>query len=121
MRGINKVFILGRLGKDIILQQTKTGRSLVELWIATNRPIQKDGEWSSETDWHAVRFWGKQAETCAKYLGKGSPIALEGSLRSEQWITNDGEKRSRNYIIGSELYLLPGRTPLKLEAEPLTA
>lgn len=120
MRGINKVFILGRLGKDIILQQTKTGRSFVELWIATNRSIQKDGEWILETDWHAVRFWGKQAETCAKYLGKGSPIALEGALRSEQWLNSAGEKRARTYVMGSELFLLPGRTPLKLENQEMT-
>ncbi len=120
MRGINKVFILGRLGKDVLLQQTKNGHCFVELWIATSRSIQKDGDWTAETDWHAVRFWGKQAETCAKYLGKGSPIALEGSLRSEQWISNEGEKKSRNYVIGSELHLLPKRRPINVGVEAVT-
>ena len=109
MRGINNVFILGHLGQDVLLQQTKTGHHFVDLKIATNRSLQKEGEWVSETDWHLVRFWGKQAETCAKYLVKGSPIAVEGSLRSEFWTNATGEKRSKTYVLGSELHLLPNK------------
>lgn len=119
MRGINRVFILGRLGQDITLQQTKTGHSFVDLKIATSRSLKKDDEWTSETDWHTVRFWSKQAETCAKYLAKGSPIAVEGILRTEQWTNSNGDKRSKTYVVGSELHLLPNPISKKeaIEAE----
>jgi len=107
MRGINNVLILGRLGQDCTLEQSKSGSHYVDLSIATNRPIQRNGTWSTETDWHRVRFWNKQAERCVQFCQKGSPIAVEGALRTERWTTAEGEYRSKTYVIGSEFHLLP--------------
>jgi single-strand DNA-binding protein len=107
MRGINKVIILGRLGHDINLKQTNKGLAFVDLFVATNRSIQKEKDWSSVADWHRIRFWGKDAERCAKFLSKGSPIAVEGSLRTDIWETKEGEKKYSGFIHGEKLHFLP--------------
>ena len=109
MRGINTVVILGRLGKDLEAKTTSTGKTYVDLTIATNRPIKREEAWTEETDWHQVRFWGKQAETCCKYLNKGTIVAVEGLLKTDLWTTETGDKNSRTYILGQQLHLLPKR------------
>jgi single-strand DNA-binding protein len=107
MRGINKVLILGRIGHDITLRQTNNGRFFVDLNIATNRNINKNDVWVSMADWHRVRFWGKEAEASAKFLVKGAPVAIEGSLRSDSWTTDEGERKFFSYVHGEKLHLLP--------------
>ena len=107
MRGINTVFILGRLGKEAQLTITQSGRSFVDISIATNRVIQKEQSKIEKTDWHLVRFWGKQAEICQQYLKKGSLVAINGSLRTDQWSDDKGTKHYRSYIYGEQVHLLP--------------
>ena len=107
MRGINTVFILGRLGKEVQVNLTPTGRSFADISIATNRAVQKENEWSEKTDWHMVRFWGKQAEICQRFLNKGSLVAIDGSLRTDQWTDDAGKKHYRSYIYGENIHLLP--------------
>ena len=120
MRGINTVFIMGRLGKNLESKSTTTGKTYVDLNIATNRPVKREDSWNEETDWHRIRFWGKQAETCCKYLDKGSLVAIEGSLRTDQWTEENGTKQFRSYVLGQNLHLIPktqkalsGLVPLK--------
>ena len=107
MRGFNTVIILGRIGHDITLRQTSNGRTFVDINIATNRKINQDNAWISVADWHRVRFWGENADRCARFLSKGSPIVIEGSLRSDSWDTETGEKKYFSYIHGSHLHILP--------------
>ena len=107
MRGINTVLIMGRLGKSLESKQTTTGRTFVDLQIATNRPFKQNDTWRESTDWHQVRFWGKQAETCCKFLEKGTLVAVEGSLKTDQWTSDNGNKQFRTYILGQQLHLLP--------------
>ena len=107
MRGINTVFILGCLGKEVQITITQSGRSFVDISIATNRTIQKDKGLGEKTDWHQVRFWGKQAEICQQYLSKGSLVAIDGSLRTDQWTDDNGKKQYRSYIYGEDIHLLP--------------
>ncbi len=109
MRGINTVVIMGRLGKSLEAKSTTTGKTYVDLQIATNRPIKNNDVWTESTDWHQVRFWGKQAETCCKYLSKGTLVAIEGSLKTDQWVSKDGEKQFRTYVLGQQMHLLPKR------------
>ncbi len=111
MRGINTVFILGRLGSRLEAKTTTTGKQYVDLNVATNRPVKKEDAWTEETDWHRIRFWGKQAQTCCKYLSKGSLLAVEGSLRTDQWIDDDGVKQYRSYVLGQQLHLMPKSKP----------
>lgn len=120
MRGINTVVIMGRLGKSLESKQTVTGKTYVDLQIATNRPIKQNDIWTESTDWHQVRFWGKQADTCCKYLEKGTLVAIEGSLKTDQWTSEDGNKQFRTYVLGQQVHLLPkkhgqlkGLLPLK--------
>ena len=107
MRGINNVYILGRLGQDVTPKTTNNDQQYVDLSIATTRSHQQDGTWIDTTDWHTVRFWKQQAETCVKYLGKGSIIAIEGSLKTDSWTNDAGEKKQRVYIDGRHLHIIP--------------
>lgn len=111
MRGINNALILGRLGQPVTQKQTKNGKNFVDLLIATNRSVQRDGAWVEETDWHMVRFWGTQADICVKHLDKGSVVAIEGSLRTDSWTDADGNKHFHSYVSGQTLHLLPNNTP----------
>ena len=109
MRGINTVIIMGRLGRRLESKSTTTGKTYVDLHIATNRPIKQNDTWSESTDWHQVRFWGKQAETCCNYLDKGTLVAVEGSLKTDTWTSKDGDKQFRTYVLGQHLHLMPKR------------
>ena len=120
MRGINTVVLMGRLGKSLEAKSTNTGKNYVDLQIATNRPIKQADGWTEITDWHQVRFWGKQADTCCKYLDKGTLVAVEGSLKTDQWTNEDGVKQFRTYVLGQQVHLFPkkqtslkGLVPLK--------
>lgn len=100
MRGINKVIILGRMGHDPEEKKTANGVTFVDLRVATNRSMQKGDEWIEVADWHQVRLWNLEAERSLKLLRKGSTVAFTGQLRTDNWIDQEGEKRSRTYIKG---------------------
>jgi len=100
MRGINKVIVLGRMGHDPELKKTVAGRSYTDLNIATNRVIPKGDEWVEVVDWHQIRLWEREAERSIKLLQKGTATAVVGQLRTDTWIGESGEKRSRTYIKG---------------------
>jgi single-strand DNA-binding protein len=96
MKGFNKIFILGRVGNDPALQVAKTGESYTRLSIATNRKVRgEDGVETEATDWHSVRVWGKQADTCSKYLRKGQGVMIEGYLSNYEATREGGEKEKR--------------------------
>lgn len=83
MQGLNRIFILGRLGNAPQMYSTAKGRSYTGLSLATQRTTNIDeesGKTKDTTDWHYIRVWGKQAENCAKYLTKGQPVLVEGYL-----------------------------------------
>ena len=107
MNGINTVFLLGRLGKEVQTHNTPTGKLYVDIRIATNRKIRQNNEWVEITDWHLIRFWGKQAEICQQYLHKGSLIAIQGSIRTDSWVNDEGTTHYKTYVSGSQLHLLP--------------
>ena len=107
MRGFNKVVILGRIGHQPELKETTTGQQYLDLSIATNRPVRKDDEWSEIADWHSVRLWARDAERCADRLKKGSPIAVEGTLRTSSWVGEDQQKRSKTWVRADRAYFLP--------------
>ena len=106
MRGINRVFILGRLGQNPELKKTANQHSYVDLRIATNRPYRQDDVWTEQTEWHQVRTWEKQAELCAQILKKGAPVAIEGFLKTDSWNTPEGERRSRTYTQAENIHFL---------------
>lgn len=120
MNGINTVFLLGRLGKEVQTNNTPSGKFYVDLSVATNRRIKQNNEWVEMTDWHQIRFWGKQAETCERYLQKGSLLAVQGAMRTDSWINDKGETQYRTYVSGSQLHLLPQSKPQQPKLIPLS-
>jgi single-strand DNA-binding protein len=108
-RSVNKVILLGHLGKDAETKFTPSGVSRSTFTIATNRrwKDQQSGEWKEETDWHNVVLW--RSENVANYLLKGKQIYLEGRLQSRSWEDKDGQKRYITEVVCDDLILLGGR------------
>ena len=92
---VNKVILTGRLTRDPELRRTASDRAVTQMGIASSRRYKaRDGEWKEMTAFVNVVVWGRQAETCAEFLRKGSAVFLEGRLNSRSWETQDGQKRS---------------------------
>ncbi len=85
-RGVNKVILVGTLGKDPEIRYTQSGTAVTEVSIATNESWKdKNGEKQERTEWHRITFWGKLAEIAGEYLKKGAQVYVEGSLRTEKY------------------------------------
>lgn len=96
MTGLNHVILIGNLTRDPQLRQIPSGTSVADLGLATNEHYRtSNGEIAETTCFVDIVTWGKQAESCNKYLRKGSAIFVEGKLQLDQWQTDDGKKRSR--------------------------
>ncbi len=108
-RSVNKVILIGHLGKDAETKFTPSGVSRSTFTIATNRrwKDQSTGEWKEETDWHNIIFW--RAENVANYLTKGTRVYVEGRLQTRSWDDKDGKKNYMTEIVVDELILLGGR------------
>ena len=119
MRGVNKVIIIGRLGRNPEMHSTANGHSYATLSVATNRSTRKGEEWIEIADWHNVRVWDRNAELCERSLQKGSPVAIEGQIRNERWENQAGEQRKRSYIHCERLHLLPDGRKAERLSPPL--
>ena len=107
---VNKVFLLGRLGKDPEVRQTQGGMSVANLRIATNdRRPDGNGGWQDATEWHSVVCFGKQADLAKQYLTKGREVFIEGSLRTRQWQDQQGQKRQSTEIVARDIRFVGGR------------
>lgn len=102
---LNKVMLIGRLGKDPELKYTPSSKPVLELSLATTEKF-KDKE---ETEWHTVVFWNKQAEVLAKYLQKGSLLYVEGKNKTRSW-EKDGSKRYKTEVLGVSFQFIGNRT-----------
>ena len=95
MASFNRVILLGNITRDIEIKYLQSGMAVTELGLAVNdRRKNQQGEWVEETTFVDVTMWGRTAEVAGKYLGKGSPVLIEGRLKLDQWET-DGQKRSQ--------------------------
>lgn len=108
MRGLNKVFLVGRVGNDPEVKNRK-GKSFSRLSVATHRVrMNPDGEGKDEqTIWHSVFVWGKQGEICAQYLKKGAPVLIEGYLNSYTTKNEEGQTQWRHSINADRVDFLP--------------
>jgi single-strand DNA-binding protein len=108
-RSINKVMLLGHLGKDAETKFTPNGVSRSTFTIATNRrwKDQQSGEWKEETEWHNVILW--RAENLANYLLKGKQVYVEGRLQTRSYEDKDGQKRYFTEVVADDLILLGGK------------
>src|SRR5207244_4482326 len=111
MASVNKVILVGRLGKDPEIRSTPGGTSVAKFSIATDdRYTDKNGEKQERTEWHNIVAWGKLAEICGQYLRKGKLIYIEGSIRTDSWDDKEtGQKRYRTEIIANQMQKLDRR------------
>lgn len=108
---LNKVILIGRLGRDPELRYTVTGTPVVNFPLATSDVYtDKDGNRQEKTEWHKIVVWGKQAETVANYLGKGRLIYVEGSLQTRKWTDNQGQDRYTTEIRAQRVVFLDSQT-----------
>jgi single-strand DNA-binding protein len=101
---MNKVILLGRIGKDLELRYTAGGTAVANTSLATSKKIK--GE--QVTQWHNLVFWDKTAELAAKYFKKGDPLSVEGEIEYRSYDTKDGEKKYITEIRVSQLHFVPG-------------
>lgn len=117
-RGLNKVMIIGNLGRDPEMRFTPTGKSVANFSVACNRSWKsKDGERHAETEWFNVVTWGKLAEISKQILKKGSLVYVEGRLQSRTWQDNEGHQHKTIEIIAQDMRLLSDRNNTDTEHE----
>ena len=109
MGSVNKVILVGNLGRDAELRYTPGGAAVATLNLATTEMWNdKQGQRQEKTEWHRVILWGKQAETLQEYLTKGKQIYVEGRLQTRQWDDKEGNKRYTTEIKADRITLLGG-------------
>lgn len=107
MASVNKVILIGNLGADPEKRYTGGGQAVCNLRIATNeRWTDKQGQKQERTEWHRVVVYGPQAENCEKYLSKGRPVYIEGSIRSRSWEDQQGQKKYITEVIAQRVQFL---------------
>ena len=111
MASVNKVIVLGNLGKDPEVRYTPNGNAVCNLRIATTRNWKnKDsGEKMEETEWHSVVLYDRQAEIAGEYLKKGRPVYIEGRLKTRKWTDKEGVEKYTTEIVADSMQLLGGR------------
>jgi single-strand DNA-binding protein len=107
---VNKVILVGRLGRDPETRYTGGGQAVANFSVATDETYKdKAGERQKRTEWHKIVVWGKQAEIAQQYLKKGSLIFIEGRIQSREWQDKEGQKRTSFEIVASNFRMLGGR------------
>lgn len=106
-RGLNKVLIIGRLGRDPEMRYTPSGRPVTTFNVASTRSwTSSDGEKHTETEWFNVVAWGSLAEICKQYLAKNKRVYIEGRLQTRHWEDNNGIKRNSTEVVANEMIVL---------------
>lgn len=106
---LNKVMIIGNLGRDPELRYTQSGSAVANLNIATNETwTDKNNEKQERTEWHRVVVWGRQAENCEKYLEKGRQVYVEGRLQTREWQDKEGVTKYTTEIVAQTVQFLSG-------------
>ncbi|MCL5951391.1 MAG: single-stranded DNA-binding protein [Chloroflexi bacterium] len=110
MRGLNKVQIIGNLGRDPEMRYTPNGKPVTSFTVAVSRSwVKPEGERMEKTEWFNVVAWERLAEICNQYLSKGSPVYVEGRLETRSWEAENGQKHFRTEIIANEVIILDRR------------
>ncbi len=109
-RGLNKVMLIGRLGRDPEMRYTPSGRPVTTFSVATSRSWNtSDGERRSQTEWFNIVTWGNLAEICKKYLTKGQQVYIEGRLQTRRWEDNEGNRHTTTEVVAKEMVMLGNR------------
>lgn len=104
---INKVILVGNLGKDPELRYTPSGAAVANFTLATSERFKdKSGEWQEKTEWHNIVAWRQLAEICGKYLHKGKQVYIEGKIQTRSYDDRDGNKRYTTEIVADQMQML---------------
>lgn len=110
MAAVNKVFLLGNLGSDLTLRHMPDGRAVANVNLATTEVWRdQEGNKVKHTEWHRLNFYGRQAEIASEYLHKGSPLFIEGQLRTRKWQDSDGNDRQTTEVRVLNFQMIGGR------------
>ncbi len=109
MAGVNRVILVGNLGKDPEVRSLESGTKVASFPLATSESYTKDGERQTITEWHNLVVWRGLAEVVEKYLKKGNQIYVEGKLRTRNWTDKEGNKRYTTEVIVDNLTMLGGK------------
>jgi len=110
MRGLNKVMIIGHLGRDPEMRYTPSGKAVTSFSVETRRDWSTpDGQRHEETEWFNVVAWGTLAEICKQHLSRSLQVYIEGRLQTRGWEDNDGKRHYRTEIVANEMILLSER------------
>jgi single-strand DNA-binding protein len=110
-RGVNKVILVGNLGKDPEIKYTANGAAVANITVATSESWndKQTGEKQEKTEWHRVVFFRRLAEIAGEYLRKGSQVYIEGKLQTRKWQDKNGQDRYTTEIVANEMQMLGGR------------
>ncbi|HQR20086.1 MAG TPA: single-stranded DNA-binding protein [Burkholderiaceae bacterium] len=110
MSSLNRVTIMGNLGKDPETRYTQGGDAVCNITVATSETWKdKSGEKQEKTEWHRIVFFGRQAEIAGEFLKKGRPVLVEGKLTTRKWTDKEGVEKYTTEIVASNLVLMGGR------------
>ena len=110
MASLNKVMLIGNLGKDLEVRYTTSGQAVASFNLATSEKFKnKSGDWEERTEWHRVTLWGKLAEIAGEYLAKGKTVYIEGRLQTRKWTDRDGNDKYTTEIVGDKMQMLGGK------------
>ena len=121
MSGVNKVILVGRLGKDPEVRNLENGATVANFTLATSESYKDrtTGEKKEVTEWHNIVLWKGLAEISQKYLHKGDMVYIEGKLRTRSWDQPNGQRNFRTEIVASEMIMLGPRPSTEVDEEPL--
>lgn len=110
MAGLNKVMLIGHLGRDPEVRHTAGGQQVANFSVATSESFKdREGVRQTRTEWHKVVVWGKLAEICGQYLRKGNQVYMEGRLQTRQWEDQQGQTKYTTEVVGQNMVMLGGR------------
>jgi len=110
MASLNKVMLIGNLGKDPEVRYTQSGTAVASFSMATTEKFKsKAGEWEDRTEWHNVTVWGRLAEISGEYLSKGKPVYIEGRLQTRKWQDREGVDRYTTEVVAEKMQMLGGK------------
>jgi len=109
MAGVNKVILVGNLGRDPELRYTQQGTAVANFSLATTESVpKKDGTREDRTEWHRIVVWGRTAENCSQYLAKGRTVYIEGRLQTREWENKEGQKQKTTEVVAQTVQFLGG-------------
>lgn len=118
MSGINKVILVGHLGKDPEIRQLEGGVSVASFPLATSETFSKDGKKVEQTEWHNIVLWRSLADVAAKFLQKGKLVYIEGKLRTRSFEDKEGVKKFTTEVVAENFTMLGRKTDFEAEALP---